>query len=601
MSRTSRPSHRRELLVLIVVGALVWACGSSRPSSRSTQSPGPVQSIASPGASITPPTSSGQPIGQGVTDGVDNQDADSLLNAVVVTVSDRLRVRSQPRVSDDSIKYEPVLPLGTELLVTDGPVSASGYTWYKVEPVSFAGLDGPGYGWVAMAGKDGEPWIERVEYIDGAGLEDGDAVAMSASINAFGLELFRAMLADPDLNLDAKSVVFSPTSIALALGMARAGAHGETAAEMDRVLRAGGWEELASGLNALDRALDSRNATWQDPGLDPPARELTLRTVNTSFAQRGWTIEQSYLDTIASAFGADLRLVDFETDREAARSTINAWVSDQTRKRIPHLLAPEDLLATTRLALVNAIYLKAGWLLEFERAETKSALFTRLDGSEVDVAMMHRLGGQEIPYAGGNGWQASELRYRGPGSAPLAMTLIVPDDLAAFEASVTEGQLGRITTALETQRERLQDVTSLGIEDCGDGTYPYSVSLFMPRFGVETRAGLVGVLKALGMPLAFDKAFADFTGIHVPLTPQERIYISAVVHQANIDVDERGTEAAAATAVVMSDTTGGCGPPTLTPRREIILRLDRPFLFVLRDVETGAVLFMGRVTDPSTR
>lgn len=510
-------------------------------------------------------------------------------------------MRSEPRVSDDSIKYEPVLPLGTELLVIDGPIGASGYTWYEVEPLSFAGLDGPGYGWVAMAGKDGEPWIERVEYIDGVGLEEGDAAATAASINGFGLDLFRAMLADPHLNLNAKNVVFSPTSIALALGMARAGARGETATEMDRVLRSGGWKDLASGLHALDRALDSRNATWQEPDFNPPTRELALRTVNTSFAQRDWMIEQSYLDAIASAFGADLRRVDFATDREAARATINEWVSDQTRKRIPQLLASEDLKPTTRLVLVNAIYLKARWLLEFDRGETKPASFTRLDSSRVDVPMMHRSGGQEIPYAKGNGWQASELRYKGPDSAPLAMTLIVPDDLQAFEASLTEGQLGRITTVLETQRERLEDVTSLGIEDCGDGTYPYSVSMFMPRFGVETRADLVEVLKALGMPLAFDPGLADFTGIHVPLTPQERIYISAVIHQANIDVDERGTEAAAATAVVMGDTTGGCGPPTFTPRQEITLRLDRPFLFVLRDIETGAVLFMGRVIDPSTR
>ncbi|MBA2634423.1 MAG: hypothetical protein H0U86_15725 [Chloroflexi bacterium] len=193
----------------------------------------------------------------------------------MVTVSDELRVRSQPRVSEDSIKYDPVLPLGTELLVLDGPVIGSGYTWYKVDPVAFAGLTGPGYGWVAMAGKDGEQWIALADSepadvslakadVPRAAADPAAGIRMAASVNSFGLDLHRGLLADEALGLSDSNVVFSPTSIAIALAMARAGAKGDTAAEMDAVLRSESWDELASGVNALESAVTSRNATWQD-------------------------------------------------------------------------------------------------------------------------------------------------------------------------------------------------------------------------------------------------------------------------------------------------------------------------------------------------
>jgi serpin B len=541
------------------------------------------------------------------------------LNAVVVTVSDRLRVRSEPRVSDDSIRYEPVLPLGTELTVLDGPVRASGYTWYKVAPVSFVGLEGPGYGWVALAGTDGEPWlaVAGTPDSDGVGLDGPDVASVdlaranvpraaadpadarmaAGSLNAFGLDLFRAMLADPELDFGAKNIVFSPASIALALAMARAGARGDTATEMDATLHTTGWEALGPGLNALDQALASRSSTWQDSN---GQRELALQIANASYGQRGWTIERGYLDAIAAAFGAGLRLADFATDREAARKTINAWVSDQTRQRIPELLRRPDLTERTRLVLLNAIYLKAEWAMKFYESSTELTPFSRLDGSRVDVQMMHAVSfgtAPAMPYARGNGWQAVELRYLGAdGTEPLAMVLILPDDLQAFEARLSSAQLERITAALTVQRGLLAETRPCtGDRALYEGEcHPYSVSLFMPRFGIETRADLKAVLDALGMPRAFDRGRADFTGIHVPEGPDDRLFISKVIHQANIDVDEKGTEAAAATAVI-GDTAG----PGASAQKEIILRLDRPFLFFLRDVETGAVLFMGRVTDPS--
>ncbi|HEY8168200.1 MAG TPA: serpin family protein [Candidatus Limnocylindrales bacterium] len=564
----------------------------------STASPTPsvaTDPVAGPTASAARPTSSPIPsTGQAPEQGEIGPDA------LVVTVSDRLRVRSEPRVSADSVKYEPVLPLGTELLVLEGPERGSGYTWFKVSPVSFAGLQGPGYGWVAMADKDGEPWIDLVP---GTGATPGVAMAdlprstpdpraaagAAASINAFGIDMHRRLVTDKALKLGDKNMVFSPTSIALALAMARGGAKGVTAGEMDRVLHAAGWAELAEGLNALEQALAARNGTWKD---SEGTKELILRTANAAFAQQGWEIERDYLDAIAQAFGAGVRLVDYIGDVGLARQTINRWVSDRTARRIPELLTPTDLSADTRLTLVNAVYLKAQWTEWFSEASTKPRPFTRLDGSRVSVPTMRRSGGWELPYARGKGWQATELRYLGPDEGhQLAMLLVLPGDLASFEAGLTAAKLERITKAVMEQsaiQGRGVDCPGVPADQQDGGCYPYNLDLFLPRFGIETRAAVNPVLEALGMNSAFGLA-ADFSGIN----RTGPLFISAVIHQANIDVDEKGTEAAAATAIGMD--TGG-GPSAI---EDISLRLDHPFLFFVRDVETGAVLFMGRVVDPS--
>ena len=589
----------------LLFGVVLAACASApvTPTPAGSSAPAPSPSPASTfGSTASPTPSTPTPAASPAT-------TDSLVGETVVTVSGNLVVRSEPRVSDDSSMYQPWLPLGTELTVLDGPVNGSGYTWYKVAPVSFAGLSGPGYGWVAMASKDGDPWIALAAGPTGpSGVElaqanvaratanPKDARTAATSISAFGLDLYRALLADPSLRLATRNVVFSPTSIALALGMARAGARGATAAEMDHVLHASGWEALGAGLNALDQALASRNTTW--PDYEGKMGELALRIANAAFAQRGWTIEQAFLDAIAAAFGAGLRLVDYIANPEAARTAINRWVSDQTAGRVPELLGPLDVTNLTRLVLVNAMYLKGEWETKFFEWDTKPAQFTRLDGSLVTVPMMTQQ--EALAYAHGPGWRASELGIRGVAdSRPLAMTLILPDDLAAFEAGLSTAQLAEITTALDRQRLRAGEEAACTGALAGSmcGCHRYDVKLSLPRFAIDTHAGLVDALKSLGMTSAFDQDRADFTGIHVPETNVDRIYVTRVIHQANVDVDEKGTEAAAATAVVM--TTGGC--TGTDPLSVVTLRLDRPFLFVLRDVETGAVLFMGRVVDPSAR
>jgi serpin B len=254
--------------------------------------------------------------------------------------------------------------------------------------------------------------------------------------------------------------------------------------------------------------------------------------------------------------------VDYKANPEAARQAINAWVKDQTEQRIPELIGQGAIDGLTRLVLVNAIYLKAAWQTTFSEAATQPAPFTKVDGSTASVPTMRQTA--DLRYAAGAGWRAVELPYVG---GSLALTLIVPDDLARFETGLDPAEFDAIAAALK----------------------PSSVDLSLPKFGLETMADLGDVLAGLGMPDAFDLDKADFSGI----TTTEKLYISAVIHQANFDIDEKGTEASAATAVVMGTSAAPVG--------EITFHVDRPFLFALRDVQTGAIVFLGRVVEPAVR
>lgn len=519
--------------------------------------------------------------------------------AIAVTVDDSIRVRSQPRVADDSERYAPLLPRGTSMVVTAGPITASGYTWYRVAPIGVKLDGGVDQGWVAAADHDGTPWVALAadptpgfELATGGSLRVGGDLAAARSganaMNAFGLALYRRLITDPSLALAGKDIVFSPMSIATALSMARAGAAGRTASQMDAVLRVAGWDELAGDVSALMGRLGSRDATWRE---DDVERQLALRIANLAFAQRGYTLEPAYLDRIGRTLGSGLGLVDYVADSDGARDAINGWVSRQTLGRIPQLLAPPNVTAATRLVLVNAVYLKAAWTLPFAAEATTPHAFTLSDGTRTSVPTMELYGDQDVVLASGDGWRATELSYLGAdGSHPLSMTLIVPADLATFEASATPQTLGAVERAIAAQRARLATVTPAAAgQDCD--TYAYNVHLFLPRFKADFRGDLVPSLRSLGMKDAVTAGVADFSGI----TTADQLVIGAVIHQANIDVDEKGTEAAAATAIGM-DTTGGCPQPIA--RTTKTLRVDHPFLFLLRDVETGAILFMGRVLDP---
>jgi serpin B len=380
----------------------------------------------------------------------------------------------------------------------------------------------------------------------------GDATSAAGAINAFGLELYRAARFGTD------NAVISPASIALALGMTRAGARGTTATELDAVLHAVASPDHAGWLNALDQALVSRNGLFTDAA--GVSHEVTLRIANAPFAQVGYPIEDAYLQALAADYGSGLRLVDYAGDTERARGQINGWVDAQTDHRIPQLVKPGLVTPLTRLTLVNAIYLKAPWATPFDPTDTKVGSFTRPDGAKVRVPFMSMTYGC-CTYASGPDWQAVDKAYLGDA---LSLTLILPRDLAAFTASLSPARLQQIVGALDF----------------------HFVALSLPKFSIESETSLAAVLKGLGMSAAFDPATADFSGI----TSYERLHVGAVVHQADISVDEVGTEAAAATAVEEGGMGGG--PPTP-------VRFDRPFLFALRDRQTGAVLFLGQVTDPS--
>ncbi len=384
---------------------------------------------------------------------------------------------------------------------------------------------------------------------DPAGAKDA-----GTAITAFGLDFYHRFATGTG------NIVVSPASIALALGMARAGARGTTATEMDAVLRNLATDEHAAWLNALDAALGARTGTFKDDsGKDQP---VMLRIANSLFSQQGMKLLDSYLQAMASRYGAGVRLVDYRADAEGARKAINAWVSDQTEQRIPELLVPGTITPDDRLALVNAIYLKAAWLTPFTEAETKAAPFTRLDGSTVTTPFMASIGG--LPYAEGSGWRAVQLPYVG---GSLALTVILPDAFTSFEQRLTAAGFDAIIAALKQR----------------------SVTLAFPRYSIESKAELGQILSAMGMPTAFRAGVADFSG----MTTEEQLFIAAMIHQANMDVDEKGTTAAAATAVLMRATA--------LPTEPVTVRLDRPFLFALRDVPTGTILFLGRVTDPASK
>ncbi len=390
-----------------------------------------------------------------------------------------------------------------------------------------------------------------------------DAAAATTLVNDFGVDLYR-MLTDPSRTRNAtvdqappqQNLVFSPASIAIALAMTRTGARGTTATEMDTVLHVGDATALPHSMNALSAAFDSRTQQVAMPGSDPV--DVTLNVANSLWGQQDLAFEKAFLDQLATEYGAGLQLVDYTTDPEGARKLINAWVNDATKQRIRELIPQGVITPESRLTLVNAIYMKAPWLNAFVKERTAPAAFTTLAGSTVQAPFMQLA--EELKYSKGAGWQAVELPYVGN---ELSMVLVLPDDGEALDSAVAA-----VPTVATTAATR-------------------QVTLSMPKFDIETTAELSTLLGAMGMPTAFTDS-ADFSG----MTTKDKLVISAVIHQANITVDEAGTEAAAATGVTMRATSANLNEP-------VALTLDRPFVFAIRDNPTGAVLFLGHIGDPT--
>jgi serpin B len=377
---------------------------------------------------------------------------------------------------------------------------------------------------------------------------ESDLAQVVDGSNAFAFDLYRELL-----NTEDGNVIFSPYSISTALAMTYAGAAGATAAQMAGALRFTlPDDKLHAAFNALDLALADRAA--QASGDTIPFR---LTTANSIWGQDGWDFAAPFLDTLAVNYGAGLRVRDFQADPEGARAAINGWVEERTHDRIKELIKPGVVTDATRLVLTNAIYFSAAWAEPFEASETTDRPFFIGGDAQVVVPSLHQRAGHG--YAEGNGYRVAELPYDGH---QLSMVVIEPDDLAAFEAGLTGPRLQEIAASVQG----------------------YELDLTLPKFRFAAPLELKPILQELGMVDAFTEA-ADFSRID----GTGGLQITDVVHQGFVGIDERGTEAAAATAVVIG--------PTSVPESATLV-VDRPFVFFIRDRPTGAILFVGRVVDP---
>lgn len=378
-----------------------------------------------------------------------------------------------------------------------------------------------------------------------------DSKALTDGNNALALDIYQT-LRSQDGNL-----ILSPFSISLALAMTYAGARNETESQMASTLHFDLPQgQLHPAFNALDQELASRGKSNSDE-----EKPLQLNIANAVWAEQTYPFLQDYLDLIASNYGAGINLADFINQYENVRKEINGWVYDETQKKIKDLIPAGALDPSTRMVLVNAIYFKADWLDQFEADNTHDTPFHLLDGKNVTVKMMNQ--DTNVRYYSGNGFQAVELPYAGD---TAAMDIIVPD----------EGKFEAVESSLNS------DVFT----EIENGLQPASIALSLPKFTFESEFSLSDTLKGMGMTNAFDPDQADFTG----MTKDKDLYISDVIHKAFVAVDEKGTEAAAATAVIIRAASAIMSGVTLT--------IDRPFIFIIRDKPSGQILFIGRVLNP---
>lgn len=379
------------------------------------------------------------------------------------------------------------------------------------------------------------PVGERDQASSADALEIGAQVAGNT---AFALELYDELRAEPG------NLLLSPYSITAALAMTYAGARGTTQAEMRRVLHFDAEpDRLHAVLGALELELAARST-----------EAVRLNVANQTFGARGARFEDDFLRTLTQHYGAPMATLDFATDPETARQAINEWAASQTEERITELFPAGSIDPTTALVLANAVYLHAKWKFPFDAGGTTDQPFELPDGVTVQVPTMHY--NDSLPSATTAEYEAVELPYDGEA---LSMVVIEPQDMDRFERKLTPARLQQV----------LDTIT------------PGGIHLSLPRFSFRNHHSLKGTLAAMGMPSAFGPG-ADFSG----MTGAPNLWIQSAEHDAFIEVDEEGTEAAAATGMAMAGSHG----PTVT--------IDRPFLFLIRENETGSILFLGRVTDP---
>jgi serpin B len=392
--------------------------------------------------------------------------------------------------------------------------------------------------------------VSGAQRITSPDVPSADLAALVDGNTAFALDLYAQLRGKPG------NFFYSPHSISSALAMTWAGARGQTETDMATALRFTlAQAALHPAMNELDLALASRGKGAQ--GADGSGFRLNI--ANALWGQVGYPFETDFLDVLGLNYGAGMHIVDYEKAPAQAVDLINAWVEKKTENRIQKILSPDAIDASTRLVLTNAIYFNAAWATPFKPGDTKDGSFTTQAGPSVTVPMMQ--GKLVVPYGAGADFAALELPYDGK---ELSMVLVLPNDLDTFEASLDGTRLTEVLGSLSE----------------------HDVDTRLPRFEFESKWSLVDGLTALGMGVAFTDA-ADFSGIN----GTGGLLISDVIHQSFVSVNEAGTEAAAATAVVIVERSA---PPPAA------ITFDKPFLFFIRDIETKAVLFVGRVSDPSS-
>ena len=378
-----------------------------------------------------------------------------------------------------------------------------------------------------------------------------DARQLAQSNNQFALDLYGQLGAKESGNL-----FFSPYSISTALAMTYAGAEGQTEKQMAEVLGFSLPEER------LHSAFGSLRALSQ-PG-DAKAG-FQLRVANRLWGQQGYAILPAFQQTAARNYGAELAPVDFAGQTEAARQTINSWVEKETEQKIQNLIAPGMLGPGTRLVLTNAIYFKGAWTDEFKKGVTKEAPFHLAAGEKTKAMLMRQT--DDFKYAAVDDLQILELPYGQ--QRQLSMVVLLPqkvDGLAQLEKQLSSKNLEAWLAGLRTRE----------------------VQVYLPRFKMTSQFKLNEALESLGMTSAFSPSQADFSGI----STQEELYISAAIHKAFVDVNEQGTEAAAATGVILAPTSAPA------PQEPVVFRADHPFIFLIRDNRSGGILFLGRLMNP---
>jgi serpin B len=384
-----------------------------------------------------------------------------------------------------------------------------------------------------------------------AAAQDPNAVAKG--INAFAFNLYGKIKDLPEIKKAEGNLFFSPYSISSALAMTYTGARGNTAKEMASVLSlpSADIEQIAAGYGSLQKQLQA----------DPKTSGYQLNIANALWGQKGYGFLPAFLDLNKKYFGSGLTELDF-AQSEAARKTINTWVEEQTKEKIKELIAPDIIDGDVKLVLTNAIYFKGQWAAQFKTENTKPAKFNVTTDKTVDVPMMYQKG--EFAYTENNDMQLLLLPYKGN---ELSMLVILPKNISSFDS--VEKQV--IQNKLPVDSVRKQEV-----------------EVYLPKFKITCGTlTLNDNLKDMGMKDAFNERKADFSGMN----GRFGLFIAYVLHKAFVEVNEEGTEAAAATAVIMKEKA--------LPRPVPVFRADRPFIFTIIDNRSQSILFMGRVMNPS--